>query len=608
LKEAKTIRLLLPLLRSHSSALPAAVLLGLVSSLAETAGLSLFAPLLQALDRNAFAGDASGILSPFFRFVLHRLPADHPLPFIVALILALTICKGLLVCGHSTLAARINSQVTHGLRTRVFSRLLDISQSHLEATGTGRLINLLATDTWHASDAVSLLIGLVINACSVLVFTALLIALSWKLTVLVAFGVVVVSLALQAVTSRARRLGQDAHEANTVLSEHMLDALEGLREVQIFGLREHRTSLFEALSARVRSIYFRLDLLNRLASPLSEILYVALLLGLLLIGVAGLRSIPSMIVFLLVLYRMQPQIRQLDSGRLALAALTGPVEAVLNFLAAPGLVAPGIDQRAETPVKPARATPAGVPTPGFLYAIEFDRVSFAYDAARDLAVDDISFHIPAGKTTAIVGPSGSGKTTLVSLLCRFYEPADGRILINGRPLNGIDAAEWRSQIAWVSQDAHIFSASTKENIGYGRLGATQEEIVLAAQAAGADEFIRQLPAGYDTKIGNGGTQLSSGQTQRIALARAFLRHPAMLILDEATNALDSISEEWIRTHVRNMHGELTVVIISHRLRAVSGADQVVVLAEGRVSEQGTPRDLALGHGLFSRFRELQHVE
>ena len=603
MKEAKTIRLLLSLLRSHRWALPAAVLLGLVSSLAESAGLSLFAPLLQTLNGGAIADDTYGILSSFFRFVLNRLPADNPLPFIVALILVLTMCKGLFVCGYSALTAWINSQVTHGLRMRVFFELLGTSQSNLEATGTGRLFNLLATDTWHVSDAVSILLGLAINTCSIVVFTGLLIALSWKLTVLVGIGVAVVSLALQIVTSRARRLSQDALQANTVLSEHMLDALEGLREVQIFGLRTHRANLFEALSARVRSIYLRMDLLNCLASPLSEILYVGLLLGLLLIGVAILRSIPSVVVFLLVLYRMQPHIRQLDSARLGLAALTGPVEAVLDFLAAPD--AP---QTAGTPVTAPREIQSVVQPRSLQRAIEFDCVSFAYDGGRDLAVDEICFQIPAGKTTAIVGPSGSGKTTLVSLLCRFYEPTSGTILVDGQPLSRIDTSEWRNQIAWVSQDAHIFSAGVEENIRYGKLGASQEEIVRAAQAAGADEFILQLPEGYETKLGNGGAQLSSGQTQRIALARAFLRNPALLILDEATNSLDSISEAWIREHVRNMKGQRTVVIISHRLPAVSGADHVVVLAEGRVSEQGTPKALAVGQGLFSRFRELQHVD
>ena len=530
--------------------------------------------------------------------MLRRIPSHNPLPYIVAAILALTVCKGLLVCGHSALAARINSQATHVLRMRIFSRLLNLSQAQLEATGTARLINLLATDTWHTSDALSLFIGLVINACSILVFTTLLIALSWKLTLLVGLGVAVVTLALQAVTSRARNWGREALHANTTLSEHMLDALDGLREVQIFGLRKHRASLFEDLSGRVRSIYFRLDLLNRLVSPISEILCVALLLGFLLIGVAGLGSIPSMIVFLLVLYRMQPQIRQMDSGRLSLAALASPVEAVVNFLATP------VSQPLYAPFKSARNAVHG----SIGRTIDFDRVSFSYDMERERAVEDISFQVPFGKTTAIVGPSGSGKTTLVSLLCRFYEPQQGRILLEGRPLSGVDPDDWRSQIAWVSQDAHIFSASAKENIRYGNLNATEEEIVCAAQAAGADIFIRQLPDGYSTKIGNGGAQLSSGQTQRIALARAFLRKPSLLILDEATNALDSISEECIRAPVRRMQGECTALVISHRLSAVYGADHVVVLSEGRISEQGTPRELALGHGLFSRFLELQHVE
>ena len=246
--------------------------------------------------------------------------------------------------------------------------------------------------------------------------------------------------------------------------------------------------------------------------------------------------------------------------------------------------------------------------PSFRRDLEFDSVSFAYDAERERAVENISFRILFGEATAIVGPSGSGKTTLVSLLCKFYEPQLGAILVDGRPLTGISSDGWRSQISWVSQDAHLFSTSVKENIRYGHLAATDEEIILAAQAAGADEFVRQLPDGYATKIGNGGEQLSSGQTQRIALARAFLRKPALLILDEATNALDSISEECIRTYVKRVRGECTVIIISHRLSTVYGADQVVVLSEGRISEQGTPCELALGHGLFSRFLELQNVE
>jgi len=592
LKEAKTVRLLLPFIQPHGWILLATILLGIVSSLAEGVGLSLFIPLLQSLDPRAYSPVEANALAGVFRKLQQHFPAGNRLPYIVGLILAMTICKGILTFAHSALASGINARVTHALRSRIFSTLLAIPQQTLDETGSGRLINLLATDTWHTSDAISLFIGLVINLCSIFVFSALLVALSWKLTSIVVLGVAAVSLLLQTVTRSVRRWGQEGVDANAVLSGHMLDALEGSREIQMFGLGRHLQTLFDAVSARVRSIYFRLDLLQRAVSPLSEILYVSLLLGLLLIGVAGLGSIPTVIVFLIVLYRLQPQIRQFDSGRLSLVALTSSVKAVNQML------------RTEVV---ATATVAQAGNTGVRSAIEFDHVSFSYGSDRETVLRDVSLCIPAGKTTAIVGQSGSGKTTLISLLCRFYEPSSGRIRVDGLPLSALDADDWRRRIAWVGQDAHLFSASIRENIRYGRLEATDSEILTAAIEADADGFIRLLPEGYDTKIGNGETQLSSGQTQRIALARAFVRKPAILLLDEATNALDSVSEEWIRSCLRAMAGRCTVIVISHRLSTVYHADQVIVLSEGGVSEIGAPQDLATQRGLFSRLRELQHV-
>jgi subfamily B ATP-binding cassette protein MsbA len=571
-------------------ALPATVLLGMISSLAESAGLSLFVPLLQSLDPQTRLSVGTDRLGAFFNLIIAKLPPGRPLPYIAGLILAMTVCKGLLTYGHSILAAGINARVTHSLRSKVFSRLLHIEQKTLDKAGSGRLVNLLATDTWHTSDAISLLIGLVINLCAVLVFSLLLLALAWKLTLLVVLGVTGVSLLIRAVSARARQWGEDAVRNNAVMSEHMLDALDGLREVRMYSLEKHRQTLFNFVSRRVRSIYFKLDLLHRAVSPLSEILYVALLLGLLLIGVAGLHSVPSMMVFLLVLYRLQPQVRQLDSGRLSLVALTGSVEAVTEFLQGPN-----------------ELHPSRLRAPGSDIEIEFDQVSFSYTGLQDV-LHDVTFRIPSGKTTAIVGQSGSGKTTLINLLSGLYSPTAGRICLDGSPLSRFDLDEWRQKIAWVAQDAHLFSASVRENILYGCLDASEGDILNAAIQADADGFIRQLPQAYDTKIGNGGVQLSNGQAQRIALARAFLRQAEIIILDEATNALDSISEDLIRNCLRETAGTHTVIIISHRLSTVNWADQVIVLQSGRVLERGTPRDLIAQHGLFSRLRDLQHVE
>ncbi len=590
MKPRKVVRLLFPLVRRHGWALPATLLLGLLSSIAESVGISLFVPLLESLD--ARSGASQGI-PPGFHLMLRWLPEHPTLGRIAALILLMTVAKGVLTYSHSLIAARANARVTHSLRTQVFSKLLTISQRDLDREGDGRLINLLATDTWHASDAIALFIGLIIHLCSISVFALVLLALSWKLTLVFAAGVTLVSLFLRTITARAGHWGRQGVEANARLSEHMLDALEGLREVQMFGLRVHRQSLFDCVSDQVRAIYFKLDLLHRATPVLSEILYVSLLLGLLVAGVAGLHSVPTVLVFLLVLYRLQPQIRQFDSGMLALVSLASSVEAVVRFL---GNEPPLTDLAELQPCAQLRS------------GIQFDHVSFSYEDNREFAARDISFHIPAGKVTAIVGPSGSGKTTLISLLCRFYEPSSGYILADGSPLASLTVDDWRNRIAWVSQDAHIFSASVRENIRYGNLGASEAEIERAARAADADLFIRDLPQGYDTKVGGGGHQLSSGQVQRLALARAFVRKPAILILDEATNSLDSLSEDAIRSYLRQMPHSPTVILISHRLSSVYHADQIVVLSNGEVAEKGSPRDLVAQPGFLAKLRELQYVE
>ena len=591
MKESRTIRLLLPLLKPYAWGLPAVIVLGIVSSLAESIGLSLFVPLLQSLDRAGYQVSEPDRIQAFFGFVLSRVPAGHQLPYVAGLIFVLTLGKAVLTYGHAILVATVTSLVTHSLRSHIFSKAIEISQRSLDQIGSGRLINLLGNDTWHTSDAISTFISLVINLCSVIVFTCLLVALSWKLTLVVGLGVLLVSFVLHFVTGSARGLGRESVEANAILSNYMLDALEGVREIQMFSLARHLQRRFDEVSQRVRSVYFRLDLLHRAVSPLSEVLYIGLLIGLLLLGVKGGNSVPTVIVFLLVLYRLQPQVRQVDSARLSLASLTTAVEEVTRFLDYPA------DVQRES------LSRSGYRTHG---EIEFHHVSFAYDA--DLVMNDVSFHIPSGRTTAIVGPSGSGKTTLVSLLCRFYDPCFGEIRAGGKHLSALAVDEWRQQIAWVSQDAYLFSASIAENIAYGRLDATRDQIRRAAVQADADQFIRQLPDGYDTLIGNGGVKLSSGQTQRIALARAFVRQPGILILDEATNALDSISEETIQAALRQMSGEQTVIIISHRLSTLRHADRIIVLSNGRVVEQGAPRDLLSRKGLLQTLRELQHVD
>ena len=593
MKEAKIIRLLWPLLKMYPWALPATIVLGTMSSLAEGVVLSLFVPLLQSLGGGTYVSGAAGGLQSVIDRMLRSLPPGSRLELIAGAILALTILKGLLTYAHSALAAALNARATHALRTKMFSRMIGLDHARLEQMESGRLINLLATDTWHTSDAISLVVNLVINTCSVLVFSMLLVALSPGLTVVVLIGVAIISLLLQAITLGARRLGRQGVEANATLSGHILDGLGGIAVIQMYGLEAYRSRLFDAISARVRSIYLRLDLLHRAMPPVSEILYITLLLGILFIGVRAHNSIATVVVFLLVLYRLQPQIRQLDSGRLSLIALTSSVEDVMRFL-----------KLEEPPSVPRHAHRGAI----FQREIRLEEVGFYYDRNDEFALKDISFRIPNGQTTAILGPSGSGKSTLIALLCRFREPLAGEILVDGRPLTGVDIEDWRRQIAWAGQDAYLFHTTVRENIRYGNLEASGDQIRAAALEADADAFISQLPQGYDTIIGDGGVTLSGGQIQRISLARALLRNPVLLILDEATSALDSISEDAIQEFLRKRAGRQTIVVISHRLSTVRYADQVIVLSNGCVSEQGSPKELLAQRGFVCRLRELQHVE
>jgi subfamily B ATP-binding cassette protein MsbA len=237
--------------------------------------------------------------------------------------------------------------------------------------------------------------------------------------------------------------------------------------------------------------------------------------------------------------------------------------------------------------------------------IIFDNVSLRYDSGKDAALKHVTCSINIGETTAFVGPSGAGKSSLINLICRFYDPSAGHLLIDGVPLPEFDLAWWRNQIAVVSQEVYLFNASVAENIAYGKLDATREELVEAARQAHALEFIEELPDGFETILGDRGIRLSGGQRQRLALARAFIRDPQILILDEATNSLDLISEGVVQDALEEFGKNRTVLLIAHRISTIEHADKIIVLDSGRVVENGTVTQLLAADGLFSRFYALQ---
>ena len=237
--------------------------------------------------------------------------------------------------------------------------------------------------------------------------------------------------------------------------------------------------------------------------------------------------------------------------------------------------------------------------------VSFENVSFHYSDDDALVLSNLSFKIPAGRSIALVGPSGSGKTTICSLLPRFYDVTDGRITIDGHDVRGLTLKSLRSQIGIVQQDVYLFCGTIRENISYGKPDATADEIIEAAKKANIHDFIEELPDGYDTFIGERGTRLSGGQKQRISIARVFLKNPPILILDEATSALDNESERYIQESLEELAKDRTTITIAHRLSTIRNADEIYVIAENRIAERGTYKELMDQNGIYAHYYEMQ---
>jgi ATP-binding cassette subfamily B protein len=289
----------------------------------------------------------------------------------------------------------------------------------------------------------------------------------------------------------------------------------------------------------------------------------------------------------------------------AFGALTEVYGDLLRGAGAAGRIQELMNARAE--IK-APAQPIALPEPA-RGALAFEQVTFRYPTRPDdKAVHALDLHIRPGETVAVVGPSGAGKSTLFQLALRFYDPQEGRVTFDGVDVRDVDPAALRARMALVPQETVIFAASARDNLRYGRWDASEEEIVAAAEAANADEFLRGLPEGYDSFLGEGGARLSGGQRQRIAIARALLRDSPLLLLDEATSALDAQSERLVQEALERLMKTRTTIVIAHRLATVRAADRIVVMEHGRIVEQGTHASLAAAGGLYASLARLQFEE
>jgi ATP-binding cassette, subfamily B, bacterial MsbA len=582
----RALKALSPLLRLRRWVLSIMIVLGLLAALSEGLSISLFVPLIQ--NQMGSGPDAlMGKLGALYQGV----PLETRFLWMGLSILLCVVLKNMLSYSYSLLMHKVSASIGHRLRRGVLHQLLRVSQSYLDTHDSGKLLSTLGTETWQVSSAFTVLAGMAINVCMTLTLTILLLLISWKLTLVTGCLLLLISQIVQVLTRSVKHLSREATSANAGLSQRMLETFHGSRLIRAFGRESYEEDRFDAASRQVSKIFWRMEKVSGLVSPLSEILAASLLLGILVVTTMHAPGqMAATVTFMILLYRLHPRIRQLENDRVALSAFSASVEQVTRLL--------------DETDKPYLRGGARVP-PSIEREIFLENVSLRYDAMERNALEDVSCSIKIGQTTALVGPSGAGKSSLINLICRFYDPSSGRVLADGNPLPELDLAWWRNQIAIVSQDITLFNASVADNIRYGKLDAVHEELLEAARKAHALEFIEDLPEGFKTPLGDWGMRLSGGQRQRLALARAFIRDPKILILDEATNSLDLISESVIQDALEEFGHGRTVLIIAHRISTIEHADKVIVLDKGKIAESGSVNELLVKGGLFSRFYKLQ---
>ena len=581
----RVCRDLFPRLGLPRWSVPVLLLLGVATALTEGLSISLLIPLIQPV-----TPDSSSRIAHWLGGLFGDVPPASRGWVIGAAIFAGVLLKNALSFGYTLLFQWLNAGANHQLRCGILREVLRVSQGWLDRQDSGRLLHVLNHETSRANAAFAVLAGMFINLCMIGIFGVLLCLISWQLTLVTAGALLVISWVIRTLTWRARGLGDLAAAANARMTQRTVDLFAGLRLVRTFGREAHEAERFERSSEEVRRTFFSIDRVSSLVPPASEILTLLLLLGILASATPTPGALAGTLAFLVLLYRLHPRVRQLDLDRVTLSSLASAVEEVHALLLPEGKT---------------YLTNGSTRLTGGPWEVRFEDVALRYETGTTPALGGVSFTIPARQTTALVGPSGAGKSSIISLLCRFYDSTAGRVTVDGTALTALDLPWWRSRLAVVSQEVHLFNASVAENIAYGKLDASRAEIEEAARRAHAYDFIAALPQGFDSPLGERGLRLSGGQRQRLALARAFIRDPEVLILDEATNALDLIAEQLVHDALQAFGGSRTVVIVAHRLSTIEHADHVVVLEAGQVAEQGTLSVLRASGGLYARLEKLQ---
>lgn len=516
------------------------------------------------------------------------------LNLIAAGILVVMFTRGVFYYGQSYLVSYVGQRVIIDVRSVLFRKFQRMPLSYYDKQQTGTVMSYITNDVAVMQSAiVDNLIELVTEGSILIGSLAMMIYLDWKLSLLTLMTIPLVGFAMKIFGRKLKRSSTVIQERVAEITSLLQESISAIRVVKSFVRESYEIKRFEEQNWRNFQAAMKNVKLSSLLTPTVEFLAAIAVTFIVWFGgyevVNEVITAGELVAFLTYAVNLANPVKRLSRVYAAIQKAMAAADRVFAVM--------DLDEKITD-------VPGAKPLPPIKGKVEFKDITFSYKAGQP-ALQHISLKAEPGQMIALVGPSGSGKSTIANLIPRFYDVDSGVITIDDHDIRQVTADSLREQIGLVPQETMLFSTSVMENIRYGRLEATDEEVIEAAKAANAEEFIKELPEGYDTKLGERGLNLSGGQRQRLAIARAILKNPRVLILDEATSALDTESEKIVQDALDNLMVGRTSFVIAHRLSTIFNADQIFVVENGHLREHGTHEELLAAGGLYSNLYNIQ---
>lgn len=577
----------LALFRRYPTLFIGNVMLAMVLVVVDTATLASIAPIVSLLTQGA----GNDRISPYVASFVALFGLNGSVTVYLSIFVTLTIANSLLLVAINYLILRAQFIVRDDMILGSADRVMRSNIGFIEGQRQGDIINTLTQEAARVTDAFTALTRLIAPVAQMFVLLWIPFFISWQVTAIAIASAVALLIPLRRFRHRVYQCGRETTISNNNFATALQEMLQNARLIIGFAnidqaMRRLRTA-FEHLRAASIGLQFLQSAVYALHSPIGIIVVFITFLSGQHFGV----SLAEIAVVLYAFNRLAGTVANINQSRSQLISLYPSYEQVI-----------GVRENAESSY-------VHVGSKAFSTLkndVSLEHVSFSYDLDTRV-LDDVNLTIPAGRMTALVGESGAGKSTLADIVMGLRQPTSGQVLIDGEPAQDIDTVAYRRKVGYVPQRTSLFNASIRENIAWAKPDATESDILEACRRANADEFITELEMGLDTIVGDQGFRLSGGQAQRISLARALVRNPTLLILDEATSSLDTKSEKLIQSAIEEIVGRTTFVVIAHRLSTIARADNIVVLDQGRIIEQGSYQQLMQQGGAFARLVELQKL-